>query len=44
MGKTADFVVREFGECKISSAYIYLLFYFVIGFVSSYEVSEAKTM
>ena len=35
IGITADFVVREFDECKMSSAYIYFLFYFVIGFVSS---------
>ena len=42
--KTADFVVRAFGECKTSAAYIYFLFYVVIGFVSSFEVSETKTM
>ena len=33
--KTADFVVCAFGECKMLAAYIYFLFYFVIGFVSS---------
>ena len=44
LGITADFVVREFDECKMSTAYIYFLFYFVIGFVSSKEVSETKTM
>ena len=42
MGITADFVVREFDEYKMLSAYISFLFYFVIGFVSSYEVSETK--
>ena len=35
MDITADFVVREFDERKMSSAYIDFLFYVVIGFVSS---------
>ena len=35
MSITTDFVVREFDGCKMLSACIYFLFYFVIGFVSS---------
>ena len=35
MGITADFVVREYDKCKMSSTYFDFFFYVVIGFVSS---------